>query len=82
MKENRRLHSAASFIEDELFTKTKDNQIDLPSVMASSSIKPTAGFIQEGSSARYLTFKLCSYCPYKNEFYETLEHICGSKKLE
>lgn len=28
MKENRRLHSAASFIEDELFTKTKDNQID------------------------------------------------------
>ena len=30
MKENRRLHSAASFIEDELFTKTKDNQIDHP----------------------------------------------------
>ena len=28
-------------------------------------------------SARYLTFKLCSHCPYKNEFYETLEHICG-----
>ncbi len=28
MKENRWLHSTASFIEDELFTKTKDNQID------------------------------------------------------
>ena len=23
-------------------------------------------------SARYITFKLCSSCPYKNEFYETL----------
>ena len=33
-------------------------------------------------SARYLTFKLCSHCPYKNEFYETLEHICGLKQLE
>lgn len=26
-------------------------------------------------SARYITFKLCSSCPYKNEFYETLNHI-------
>lgn len=26
-------------------------------------------------SARYITFKLCSSCPYKNEFYETLSDI-------
>ena len=26
-------------------------------------------------SARYITFKLCSSCPYKNEFYETLTNI-------
>ena len=26
-------------------------------------------------SARYITFKLCSSCPYKKEFYETLENI-------
>ena len=26
-------------------------------------------------SARYITFKLCSNCPYKNEFYETLSNI-------
>ena len=26
-------------------------------------------------SARYFTFKLCSSCPYKNEFYETLSNI-------
>lgn len=26
-------------------------------------------------SARYLTFKLCSYCPYQKEFYKTLNHI-------
>ncbi len=26
-------------------------------------------------SARYITFKLCSSCPYKAEFYETLENI-------
>ena len=26
-------------------------------------------------SARYTTFKLCSSCPYKNEFYETLQNI-------
>lgn len=26
-------------------------------------------------SARYVTFKLCSSCPYKNEFYETLNNI-------
>ena len=26
-------------------------------------------------SARYTTFKLCSSCPYKNEFYETLHNI-------
>ena len=25
--------------------------------------------------ARYITFKLCSSCPYKNEFYETLSNI-------
>ena len=28
-------------------------------------------------SARYTTFKLCSSCPYKNEFYETLRNIQG-----
>ena len=28
-------------------------------------------------SARYETFKLCSSCPYKKEFYETLQNICG-----
>ena len=26
-------------------------------------------------SARYITFKLCSSCPYKQEFYKTLENI-------
>lgn len=26
-------------------------------------------------SARYITFKLYSSCPYKNEFYETLSNI-------
>ena len=26
-------------------------------------------------SARYITFKLCSSCPYKEEFYETLNNI-------
>ena len=26
-------------------------------------------------SAGYTTFKLCSSCPYKDEFYETLENI-------
>ena len=26
-------------------------------------------------SARYIRFKLCSSCPYKNEFYETLSNI-------
>lgn len=26
-------------------------------------------------SARYITFKLCSSCPYKKEFYETIENI-------
>ena len=26
-------------------------------------------------SARYITFKLCSSCPYKKEFYETLDNI-------
>ena len=34
-------------------------------------------------SARYITFKLCSSCPYKDEFYETLENICKLQpKLE
>jgi len=28
-------------------------------------------------SARYTTFKLCSSCPYKKEFYETLQNIRG-----
>jgi len=28
-------------------------------------------------SARYTTFKLCSSCPYKKEFYETLNNIHG-----
>ena len=28
-------------------------------------------------SARYTTFKLCSSCPYKDEFYETLQNIRG-----
>ena len=27
------------------------------------------------NSGRYTTFKLCSSCPYKKEFYETLENI-------
>ena len=26
-------------------------------------------------SARYISFKLCSSCPYKEEFYETLHNI-------
>lgn len=26
-------------------------------------------------SARYITFKLCSSCPYMDEFYETLYNI-------
>lgn len=26
-------------------------------------------------SARYTTFKLCSSCPYKREFFETLQNI-------
>ena len=28
-------------------------------------------------SARYTVFKLCSSCPYKKEFYETLANIWG-----
>lgn len=28
-------------------------------------------------SARYITFKLCSSCPYMKEFYETLDNING-----
>ncbi|MFR7383679.1 MAG: transposase [Anaerostipes hadrus] len=39
MKENGRLRSAASFIEDELFTKTKITRSIMPSVMANFSIK-------------------------------------------
>ncbi len=27
------------------------------------------------NSARYIVFRLCSSCPYKNEFYETLSNI-------
>lgn len=30
-------------------------------------------------SARYITFKLCSSCPYKNEFYETFSNISKLK---
>ncbi|MBQ6504967.1 MAG: transposase, partial [Flexilinea sp.] len=26
-------------------------------------------------SARYVVFKLCSSCPFQNEFYETLHNI-------
>ena len=34
-------------------------------------------------SARYITFKLCSSCPYQEEFYETLDNIRRlSPKLE
>lgn len=33
-------------------------------------------------SARYLIFKLCSSCPYKKEFYKTLENIRAIPKLE
>jgi hypothetical protein len=34
-------------------------------------------------SARYITFKLCSSCPNKNEFYETLNNISNLQpKLE
>lgn len=34
-------------------------------------------------SARYITFKLCSSCPYKTEFYETLSNISSLRpKLE
>lgn len=33
-------------------------------------------------SARYIVFKLCSSCPYKKEFYETLENIRLIPKLE
>ena len=34
-------------------------------------------------SAGYITFKLCSSCPYKKEFYRTLENIqCLSVQLE
>lgn len=33
-------------------------------------------------SARYIVFKLCSSCPYKREFYETLENIRRLPQLE
>lgn len=33
-------------------------------------------------SARYITFKLCSSCPYKDEFYETLNNISMLPQLE
>ena len=33
-------------------------------------------------SARYITFKLCSSCPYQKEFYETFENIRLLPKLE
>ena len=34
------------------------------------------------SSARYLIFKLCSSCPYKKQFFKTLENIRSIPKLE
>ena len=42
-----------------------------------SNIEPPRWYIPARAvrSARYITFKLCSSCPYKNEFYETLENI-------
>ncbi|WP_175453850.1 transposase, partial [Sarcina sp. DSM 11001] len=30
-------------------------------------------------SARYTIFKLCSSCPYKKEYYQTLANIRGLK---
>jgi len=33
-------------------------------------------------AARYIYFKLCSSCPYKDEFYETLENIRQLPQLE
>lgn len=33
-------------------------------------------------AARYIYFKLCSSCPYKNEFYETFENIRQLPQLE
>lgn len=33
-------------------------------------------------AARYMHFKLCSSCPYKDEFYETLENIRQMPQLE
>lgn len=33
-------------------------------------------------SARYITFKLCSSCPYQKEFYETFQNIRLLPKLE
>ncbi len=33
-------------------------------------------------AARYIHFKLCSSCPYKNEFYEILENIRRFPQLE
>ncbi len=32
-----------------------------------------AGYFED--DARYITFKLCSSCPYKEEFYDTLSAI-------
>ena len=52
MKENGLLRSAASFIEDELFTKTKDNQIDYAVSYGEFFYKANSCFIQKGSSAR------------------------------
>ena len=33
------------------------------------------------NSARYMIFKLCSHCPYKKEFFETLDNIFKLKQL-
>ena len=35
----------------------------------------TRDLIKIVHSARYITFKLCSSCPHKKEFYETLSNI-------
>ena len=47
----------------------KDNTVD---TVRLKLIKVAARVVR---SARYLIFKLCSSCPYKNAFYETLSNI-------
>ena len=54
----------------ENFIKESKTGFDFPSVSSHTMI--AAKVIR---SARYITFKLCSSCPYKDEFYETLYNI-------